>query len=94
MSKTISDIYSGMFKKHTTEYAVKQQEQLEQQTSKETVNESSIISAFAKKAKVVDESKLNTTALAASLSFIKESIESNPTLAISELDKVINNLKK
>jgi hypothetical protein len=92
----MSDIYTGMFKKHVTEHVVKQQqEQQEQQTSRDVVHESSIISAFAKKTKTaINESSINGSALITNLSLIKESIETNPALAIKELDKVIKNLKK
>lgn len=91
MSKSVADIYSGMFKKHATEHVVKQQQ--EQQTSNDVIHESSIIGAFAKKSKVVNESKVNSAALVNNLSLIKESIETNPALAIKELEKIIKSLQ-
>ena len=93
MSKTMSDIYGGMFNKHATEHVVKQQQ--EQQAPSVPIHESSIINAFAKKQKnTVNESTVNSSTLIAELSLIKESIENNPAFAIKEIDRVIVSLKK
>lgn len=95
MSKTMSDIYGGMFNKHATEHVVKQQQEQQQQTSNSIVHESSIINAFAKKSKnIVNESAINSSALVTDLSLIKENIEKNPAFAIKELNRVIVGLKK
>jgi hypothetical protein len=92
MAKAISDVYQSMLPKHVNTHVRTLQEEAQQQQQSQfsTVNESSIISAYAKK-KTSTNANVNSKLIAA-LTHIKESITVDPVQAQRHLEAIIKTL--
>ena len=90
MAKAISDVYQSMLPKHVNTHIQTLQEEAQQQSQPSVVNESSIISAYAKK-KTSTNANVNSKLIAA-LTHIKESITVDPVQAQRHLEAIIKTL--
>lgn len=91
MTKAISDVYQAMIPKHVNNHVRMLQEEEQKQSQPSTVNESSIIGAYAKKKASTNEN--TNSKLIAALTHVKESITINPTQAQNHLEAIIKTLQ-
>jgi len=95
MSKSMSDVYSGMMQKHIKENNINVQNNSFQTTKKPEHISESIIDVYRnKKSSVTDTKKTDNSSIVKMLNIIKEAIESNPISAKREVEKLINELQK